>query len=185
MNEYKRKNASFSLCGLNCCLCPRFHTDGPSRCPGCGGTDFALKHPACAVITCNKKHDGVEYCFECSQFPCEKYQKPSKTDSFISYRNVLANFSAAQKDLKKYSAELNQKVEILLNLLKNYNDGKLKGFYCLAVDLLPLSELSTIMELIDSTQKNNHGDIKQKAKEVADMIKSKAKDLNIELQLRK
>ena len=74
MAPFVRNNPRFSLCGLNCCLCPRFNTDGISKCPGCGGKDFSNQHPTCAVATCNKKHDNVEYCFQCSEYPCKKYQ---------------------------------------------------------------------------------------------------------------
>ncbi|HCP15088.1 MAG TPA: hypothetical protein DIT32_04865, partial [Peptococcaceae bacterium] len=62
MKEYVRAYPLFSLCGLNCGLCPRYHTEGESRCPGCGGPAFHLKHPSCAVITCSRKHGGVEHC---------------------------------------------------------------------------------------------------------------------------
>lgn len=55
MKEYKREYSLFSLCGLNCGLCPHYQTNGISKCPGCGGQDFHLKHPTCAVITCNRK----------------------------------------------------------------------------------------------------------------------------------
>lgn len=59
---YKRNFPQLSLCGLNCGLCPRYHCNGISKCPGCGGKDFNLKHPTCSVVTCNQKHDNVEYC---------------------------------------------------------------------------------------------------------------------------
>jgi len=59
------QNPCFSLCGLDGCLCPRFHIDGFSRHPGCGGPGFSDKHPACAIVTCNGKHEGAEYRFEC------------------------------------------------------------------------------------------------------------------------
>lgn len=93
MKEYKREYPMFSLCGLNCCLCPRYHTDGSSKCPGCGGADFTLYHPSCPVITCNKKHDNIEFCFECSLYPCQKYEY--QVDSFISKRNILQDLKAA------------------------------------------------------------------------------------------
>jgi hypothetical protein len=112
MIKYKRKYPLFSLCGLNCGLCPRYQTDGKSRCPGCGGEDFHLKHPTCAVITCNKKHDYVEYCFQCSSYPCNRYNEPSKVDSFISYRNVISDFKKAYKiGVEKYQTKLNKKIK--------------------------------------------------------------------------
>lgn len=40
LKEYKREYPSFALYGLNCGLCPRYHTKGESKCHGCGGQDF-------------------------------------------------------------------------------------------------------------------------------------------------
>ncbi|MCG1024493.1 DUF3795 domain-containing protein [Dehalobacter sp.] len=180
--EYRRKCADFSLCGLNCCLCPRFHTDGSSKCPGCEGPDFFLKHPSCAVITCNKKHQNVEYCFECSVYPCERYQAPSEADSFISYQNVLQDQAKAKMDLQNYLEELTEKHKILGELIANYNDGKLKGFYCLAVNLLPLSVLNNIMDEISHMDQIN---CKGSAEEAVRLLKAEADRLNIQLVLRK
>lgn len=148
MEPYARKYPLFALCGLNCGLCPRFHTDGTSRCPGCGGEDFHLKHPACHVITCNRKHDSVEFCFQCGEYPCKRYSSPSPVDSFITYRNVLADFEKARRNMGTYRKELDTKVTILRELLDNYNDGRRKNFYCLAVNLMPLPQLKEIMKVL-------------------------------------
>ena len=178
MAEYTRKHPCFSLCGLNCCLCPRYHTDGSSKCPGCGGIDFSLKHPSCAVITCNKKHDNVEFCFDCSSYPCKKYQEPSKADSFITYKNVLQDQADAKTNLLNYLNTLEKKRDILSELIANYNDGKSKGFYCMAVNLLPLSMLEEIWEKIKSGNMQN-------TREITEMMKQKASTIDIELTLRK
>lgn len=181
-----RKYSLFSLCGLNCGLCPRYQTDGISKCPGCGGKNFHLKHPSCAVISCNKKHDNVEYCFQCSSYPCDRYKEPSKLDSFITYRNVLSDFKKANETgLAKYQKELNEKVNILEYLIKNYNDGRRKGFYCLAVNLLKLPDLNEIIEQINNKIKNQDMEIKGKIKLVIDLLELKAKKEKIELKLRK
>jgi hypothetical protein len=37
-SDYVRSNPLFSLCGLDCCLCPRYHTRAPPV-SGCGGPD--------------------------------------------------------------------------------------------------------------------------------------------------
>ncbi|MCO5387512.1 DUF3795 domain-containing protein [Desulfosporosinus sp.] len=185
MEEYIRKYPEFSLCGLNCSLCSRFHTDGPSRCPGCGGTDFLLKHPTCAIITCNKKHDNVEFCFECSVYPCKRYQGPSKRDSFISYKNVLDDQGNAKINLQSYLNDLKKKQEHLAELIANYNSGRSKGFYCLAVNLLPISAVDSLMEKIRNNERISEVNIKEKAQEVTGLIKAEASALNIELVLRK
>lgn len=185
MKEYQRKEPSFSLCGLNCSLCPRYHTDGSSKCPGCGGTDFALKHPSCTVINCSKKHDNVEYCFECSAYPCKKYTEPNTADSFISYKNVIQNMAEAKRDLPGYLEALKMKQVILEDLIANYNDGKSKGFYCLAVNLLPLSALNEIVDTIKISAEAETLSTTEAAKKVTTLLKTKAKELHIELVLRK
>jgi hypothetical protein len=183
MKEYKRSYPLFSLCGLNCGLCPRFHTDGDSRCPGCGGTD--LKHPACAVITCNKKHDNVEFCFQCSSFPCDRYGKPSEVDSFITYRNVLSDFKKTKKTgIDAYKKELYEKVKILDYLIKTCNDGRKKGFYCIAVNLLDLSDLKSALEEFDEQLAKPNSTLKEKAALMTDRLNGIAKRKNIELILR-
>jgi hypothetical protein len=186
MKEYKRAYPLFSLCGLNCGLCPRYQANGASKCPGCGGPDFHLKHPTCAVITCNNKHDNVEFCFQCSLYPCKKYSEPGKVDSFISYRNVITDFKKAEKNgIDKYKIELDEKVRILEFLIKNYNDGKRKNFYCVAVNLLDLTAIRSIIEQIDKKISKQDMNIKDKIKSVIDLFESRAKENGIALKLRK
>jgi hypothetical protein len=185
MNEYRRKDPSFSLCGLNCSLCPRFHTEGSSKCPGCGGESFSIKHPTCAVVTCNKKHDHVEYCFECSLFPCERYAFSKTADSFITYKNIEQNMAEAKRDLQGYLKELKRKQAMLEDLITNYNDGKSKGFYCLAVNLLPLTALDGVIQAIHASSDLRNMSAKEKAKVVVRLFKEKADEMGIELKLRK
>lgn len=185
MKEYKRKNPSFSLCGLNCCLCPRYHTESPSKCPGCGGKDFHLKHPSCAVITCSKQHGGMEYCFECPDYPCKKYKQQNGKDSFITYRNVLTDFDKASNGLKQYTQQLHEKEAFLKYILNCYNDGKRKSFYCLAVNLLTLQEAGHAIEVCELDAAFKSADVKAQAQKIAEFFQEKAKARSIELILRK
>ena len=183
MTPFVRKNPLFSLCGLNCCLCPRFNTNGSSKCPGCGGENFSNQHPTCAVATCNRKHDNVEYCFQCSEYPCKKYQEESKCDSFISYKSVRQNFIEARNDLGKYETELVKRQKSLKTLLEMYNDGKSKGLYCLVANDMPIKELELLIKQI--LELPNTMDIKEKAKEVRRRIVLLEEKLGIEFTLRK
>lgn len=56
---------------------------GP-ECKGCRQGD--CKHPDCGVIKCYKKK-GVDFCFQCDEFPCDK----SKFDSGLKERWLKAN----------------------------------------------------------------------------------------------
>src|SRR4030042_793391 len=66
-----KKYPTIGVCGLDCGLCPRYYTIGPSRCPGCAGPDFFNKHPSCSFITCCVKiknfDDGRSRSFFCKE----------------------------------------------------------------------------------------------------------------------
>ena len=185
MKVYSREYPLFSLCGLNCGLCPRYQTEGVSKCPGCGGADFYQKHPSCAVINCTLKHDQVEFCFQCSSYPCEKYRNQSDKDSFITYRNVLVDFGKAKKEGQQpYKLELNEKVEILEYLIQNYNDGRRKNFYCIAANLLSLADLKEVFQEIQNTISPLEIDLKSKIEKIVTLLEKKAERESIVLKLR-
>lgn len=186
MKEYKREYPLFSLCGLNCGLCPRYQSKGVSRCPGCGGEDFHLKHPSCAVITCNRKHNNFEYCYQCTSYPCDRYIKPSSTDSFITYQKVISDFEKARNDgIERYQEELNEKVSFLEFLIDNYNDGRKTSFYCIAVNLLSLADLKDIKKDIQDRISKLNSTYKEKIELISSVIEARASSESIELKLRK
>ena len=91
---------------------------------------------------------------------------------------------AKQVGIKTYAAELNEKIGILKQLLANYDDGRRKGFYCLAVNLLELQEIKIVMEQIENEV--NPGDpVKEKAKVAAMLFQAVANERSILLKLRK
>jgi hypothetical protein len=182
MKEYNRKHPEFSLCGLNCVLCPRYNTEGSSKCPGCGGNEFYDKHPSCKVINCSLRHGNIEFCFECTEYPCERYETIGEKDSFISYKNVKNNLQKAKKDLQKYLIELDERKVILEKLIKEYNDGVSKGFYCIAVNNLKINNLKKIMNHINEIDVK---DKKETAKKVHEIIEKYAKIEGEKLLLRK
>lgn len=171
-----RSHPQFSLCGLNCALCPRYNTSGPSRCLGCGAESFSDYHPTCAIMTCNKNKDNVAFCFECSIYPCARYLGEDTKDSFISYLQRKKNVISAQKNLTAYLNNLEEKKLILEYLLKHHNDGRSKGMYCQAVNLLDLEDLNDIKSRLTQTSD---------AKEVKLMILDMAQKRGISLALRK
>ena len=179
-----RKNPMFAACGLNCGLCPRYHTDGPSRCPGCAGEGFSQVHPPCGVLSCAQRK-GVAYCFQCEEFPCEKYDGAGQTDSFITHKNQLKDLAKAKQiGIEAYETELDSKVKILEALLKHYNDGRRKSFFCLAVNLLELADVERVMAQIE-TQIQADAQRKEKAGLAARLFQEMADKRGISLKLRK
>lgn len=190
MKPYTRQTPAFSLCGLNCCLCPKYRTTGISRCPGCGGDAFYEKHPTCAIVSCSLRHGGVFYCFQCREYPCQRYTRPSDNDSFITYLHVPRDMDEAKRiGLDLYLHQLSKKSETLDTLLEKWDNGRLKSFYCLAVNLLPQEDLdSAICELeqLQSQQEmspyESQSDFGKRVKEI---FNRRAALRGIELKLRK
>lgn len=146
MENHVREYPQLAACGLNCGLCPSYYTNGPSKCPGCSGESFFLKRPTCGVISCCNEHGHIEYCYLCDEYPCEKYDNADKHDSFITHKNMFKNFDRIKETgLDEYKSELDEKIEILTDLLDHYNDGRHKSFYCLAVNLLDLEDVKEAM----------------------------------------
>ncbi len=178
MKDYRRSYPLFSLCGLNCGLCTMYLDQ---YCPGCGG---GAGNQPCAIIRCSRQHNGIEYCYLCDEYPCEKYDGIDAFDSFITHRNQLKDIEKVKKiGLDAYKSELSEKMELLKYLLENYNDGRRKSLYCIAVNLLSLEDLRTVMNEITAGTKSE--DIKEKASHAANMFQTMAQKRNIVLKLNK
>ena len=183
-NRQCRRYPLFSACGLNCGLCPRYYTEGESRCPGCGGEDFSLKHPSCGILSCCRRH-GQQYCGLCEQYPCNRYEGACLYDSFITHKNQLIDLGKAKEyGLDAYEAELDQKVALLKILLADYDDGRKKSFFCLAVNLLDLQDILSVMGQI--ADHLGAGDSKKEKAAMAErLFQRAAESRNIPLKLRK
>ena len=112
MKGFEREDLLFSLCGLNCGLCP-MKLDG--YCPGCGG---GAGNQSCKIARCGMEHGNPAYCFCCGEFPCRRYEEPEEYDSFLSHRNRLADMEKARRmGPEGYRAEVLERQEILRFLL--------------------------------------------------------------------
>jgi hypothetical protein len=180
MKDFNRTNFSFSLCGLNCRLCP-MHLDG--HCPGCGG---GAGNQSCAIAKCSLLHDKVEYCFLCPEYPCRRYEGIEEYDSFITHQRQLRDNARAQEiGIEAYNEEQTQKVKILQTLLSDYNDGRRKTFYCAAINLLPLRDIENVMkQVVENTSLNNFT-LKEKAEYVVSLMQNIAIQRGLVLGLRK
>lgn len=182
--ESQREYPMISACGLNCGLCPRFYTKGASKCPGCGGEGFSSKHPACGVLSCSQRH-GVEVCSLCGDFPCKRYDGASLADSFISHRNQMVDLQRIKDvGMDAYLGELNKKIAILHGLLEGYDDGRRKSFYCVAVNLLEITDLEQAMIQIEESVSMD-APVKERAAAAVRLLETLADDRGISLKLRK
>lgn len=177
MKNFKREDLLFSLCGLNCGLCPM---NINLYCPGCGGGEG---NQSCSIAKCSLQHEKIEYCFQCKKYPCEKYNNIDEYDSFITHQHQKQDMEKFQKTgIISYSEEQHRKKQLLKHLLNNYNDGRKKTLFCVAVNLLKIEDLENIIDLLDQTSSL---DQKEKASRAAALLQEAAQESNIVLKLRR
>jgi len=174
LKDFVRDNLCFSLCGLNCGLCP-MKLDG--HCPGCGGGEG---NQSCKIARCSIQHGKMEYCNQCQEFPCDKYGKADEYDIFITHRNWKQDFEKMKEmGVEAYNSEQIQKLEILL---EDYNDGRRKSFFCLAVNLLDLEDLKTVMEHLAEEKQIESFTLKEKSAYVVKQFQSIAEQRGVALK---
>lgn len=181
MKKNLREYPLFSACGLNCGLCPNHYINGVSKCSGCGSDAFF--NPACAIIACNQQHN-LQYCFLCNEYPCKRYENIDAYDSFLTHRNQIKDNAKAQKiGIGAYINELHEKITILQFLLENYNDGRRKSFFCLALNLLELNDIKAVMQNVRKIDQTLL--LKAKALMAVQLFQVAADERGILLKLRK
>ncbi|MCI9483947.1 MAG: DUF3795 domain-containing protein [Clostridiaceae bacterium] len=178
MKGFERENQLFSLCGLNCGLCP-MRIGG--YCGGCGNGN-----QSCRIARCSLEQGGIQYCCECGQYPCETYQDIDRYDSFITHKRRKADLERMQQiGIDAYSREQEEKVRILEYLLACCNDGRRKNFFCVAVNLLGLDALQEAAGVVMDDPEAAALPLAERCARVVNAIQSTAKRENIQLKLNK
>jgi peptide subunit release factor 1 (eRF1) len=86
--------------------------------------------------------------------------------------------------IEAYKAELNEKIKLLRELLNVYDDGRRKGFYCLTVNLLELSDVKAVMDRL-TDEIAPEAPLKEKATAAVRLFEAIATRKNISLKLRR
>ena len=179
MKDYQRQTPQFSLCGLNCALCP-MHLG--RYCPGCGGGEG---HQPCAVIRCSQQHGNIAYCYLCGEYPCERHRELMEYDSFITHKNMINDSERAKRmGMEKYLSELDERTKHLKRLLEHYNDGRRKTFFCTAVTLLDIQDIRAVIEQIALSTKPGSS-LKERAALAVGLFRTMAEQRGVVLELRK
>jgi hypothetical protein len=136
------------ICGLSCRLCPRYHTEGSSKCGGCK-TESRMA-AGCPFITCAKRK-GIEFCWDCPEHECcEKWAKHresgKKADSFKCYQKLEDDIAVIQK-IGVHVFETMQKTRehLLQEMLREFNEGRSKSFCCIAATVMEIGDLEAAL----------------------------------------
>lgn len=180
MKGFTREETHFSLCGLNCALCS-MHLGG--YCPGCGG---GAGNQSCAIAKCSLEHGGIQFCWECPEYPCSRYEGFDDRDSFVPHRIRQQDIVLAKEiGLEAYLVQLEEKWAILDELLAHYNDGRRKTLFNMAAYLLPLEDLRSVMAALSSRPELNDQPIRERALAAVELLQQSADRQEISLKLNK
>lgn len=178
---------ALGICGLSCVLCPRFHTDGSSRCLGCKSENRMAA--GCPFITCALKRKGVEFCWDCDEAAtCRRWMKHRtagrERDSFTCYAALEASItSVARSGLESFALEQRQREHLLREMLEHFNEGRSKTYYCIAATVLAPSELRAA---IDQAHRScTSSDLRQRSKTLHTLLDAAAELHSARLALRK
>ncbi len=156
MDPVEKRYPTIGVCGLDCGLCPRHYTAGPSRCPGCAGPDFLQKHPSCALITCAVKKKHLETCAQCLEFPCprfkseQEYAQAAESRSYPPYRKVLPNLTTIRAHgIESFIEQQARRIRLLQRMLADFDEGRSKSRYCRMAALLDPPALEAALTAAD------------------------------------
>lgn len=126
-------------CGLDCGLCPRYYTVGPSRCPGCAAPGFFDKHPSCSFITCCVKKRQHEVCAECPEFPCakfrseEEYRQLRESSGYPPAWKIWPNLLQIRDvGIEKFMEQQKLRIHLLGVMIDRFDDGRSRSRFCRA-----------------------------------------------------
>ncbi len=168
---------TIGVCGLDCGLCPRYYTQGPSRCPGCGGLGFSNKHPSCSFITCCVKKKKLEVCGQCAEFPCAKFKTKQdyRRGESLSYppdRKVLSNLRfIKEKGINEFMKQQRQRIRLLQTMIDEYDDGRSRSFFCRAAALLAPAALK---KTLHAAKRAKAGNVRDNAKALKTLLEEVA-----------
>lgn len=145
------------VCGLPCRLCMMFHNAGVSRCAGCK-SEGRIK-AGCPFQTCAIGKKGVEFCGDCPDHEsCGRWTKfrerRAKMDTVVCSQTLEADLEwTERKGLAAYDKLLKDRLRLLKKMLAVYNEGRSKGYYCIAASVLDLAGLEKILVEADRRAK--------------------------------
>lgn len=178
-DEFNRTDGLFSLCGLNCGLCPM---QIRGECSGCfnGSTCYLT----CPLAPCSVRHGNVQYCFQCPEYPCKRYEGIDAHDSLISHRNQKRDMQKAKEmGIEAYLDEQSAKKALLTRMLEEYDDGHHDVFFCLAVNMLDVVDLESVLKQAD--RECIDMPTREKTANLINMLKACADEKAVSLVLRR
>jgi hypothetical protein len=142
------------VCGLSCRLCPNYHTSAESKCDGCKTPSRMVV--GCPFITCAVKRKAVSFCWDCAESDaCDRWREHREYgkayDTFVCYRRLEDNIASIRRGgVAAFDETQREKARILGRILKGFNEGRSRRYYCVAATLLSATELKAALRQAES-----------------------------------
>jgi hypothetical protein len=175
------------ICGLSCRLCPRYHTEGESRCSGCK-TESRMG-AGCPFITCAMKKKHVEFCGDCpDSHVCDRWKKHREAakshDSFKCYLKLEEDIAFIRRHgIRQFEEDQKNREALLKIMLQEFNEGRSKSYYCIAATILTPVELRDALD--EAKRKTAGADVKSMSKALHEALDNAAARNGRILRLRK
>lgn len=187
VSQMEIKYTEVGVCGLSCRLCPMYQANTKNRCAGCKSS--ARMTVGCPFITCAVKKRGVEFCWQCTESStCEKWKKhraaSKQHDSFKCYQKLEEDLLfISERGVEEFKKQQKTREHLLAEMLRGYNDGRSKSYYCIAATVLKINELQEVLSRAKEQTRNM--ELKQKAKVLHSLLDGIASKNGYLLKLRK
>ena len=172
----EKKYILIGCCGMSCSLCPRYHTNGKSKCKGCG-TDPHCQY--CSTFKCCTVKRNLESCSDCSEVPCERIKNLKDWNGFNTNKIWLKNLHKIKNE--GYDSWLNFQLEkkvFLEEALAKYNAGRSKSFIILHFLFFSLASIKKVMNTV---RKIDESDIKKRANIFKEILEAEANEQKLEI----
>jgi hypothetical protein len=107
------------------------------------------------------KRKGLEACAQCSEFPCSKFKSGLETggeyDSFLTHKKAKLNLDFIRTyGLEEFAKQQRKRIKLLEKMIRNFDDGRSKSFYCVAATLLPGTALEATIGIVNSNDRDSN-----------------------------
>lgn len=173
------KNKQYKLvgcCGMSCVLCPRFHSQSKSKCPGCG---LSSNRESCSTYKCCTERHHYETCAECAVCPCERLFLQADWVGFNTRKKWIENLNRIKEiGIEKWFAEQMEKQMLLEDTLQYFNNHRMRSFFCLSFLYF---EIDTIKKLVFAAQAQQKKELQKRAEYFQQAVKQEAIRHNLKI----
>ncbi|MFH0920735.1 MAG: hypothetical protein V1913_10265 [Fibrobacterota bacterium] len=126
---------------------------------------------------------GLEVCSDCKDYPCTRFDAEKKGyDSFVTHKKVFANLDFIRRNgMGRFIEQQKIRMNILMDFLANYDDGRSKSLFCISCALLPLDKLQETRKFMDKL--DDSFAVKEKNKQLKNRLQMIAETMDIQLRL--